>query len=40
MIAEKIFERYIENADKVMNLSYSMLEKHIADQEHCQTTRT
>ena len=33
MIAEKIFERYIENADKVMNLSYSMLEKHIADQE-------
>ena len=33
MMAEHIFERYIENADKVMNLSYSMLEKHIADQE-------
>lgn len=33
MMAEHIFERYIENADKVMHLSYSMLEKHIADQE-------
>lgn len=33
MMAEHIFERYIENADKVMNLSYLMLEKHIADQE-------
>ena len=33
MMAEKIFERYIENANKVMDLSYSMLEKHIADEE-------
>ena len=33
MMAEHIFERYIENVDKVMNLSYLMLEKHIADQE-------
>ena len=33
MMAEKIFERYIDNADTVMELSYSMLEKHIADQE-------
>lgn len=33
MMAEQIFDRYIENADKVMNLSYAMLEKHIADQE-------
>ena len=33
MMAEHIFDRFIENADKVMNLSYSMLEKHIADQE-------
>lgn len=33
MMAEKIFERYIDNADAVMELSYSMLEKHIADQE-------
>ena len=28
-----VFDRYIENADKVMDLSYAMLEKHIADQE-------
>ncbi|WP_418527587.1 recombinase family protein [Longicatena caecimuris] len=33
MMAEKIFDRYIDNADAVMDLSYSMLEKHIADQE-------
>ena len=33
MMAERIFERYIDNADAVMDLSYSMLEKHIADQE-------
>lgn len=33
MMAEKIFERYINNADAVMELSYSMLEKHIVDQE-------
>ena len=33
MMAEQIFDRYIENADKVMNLSYAMLEKHIAAQE-------
>ena len=33
MMAEKIFGRYIENADAVMDLAYSMLEKHIADQE-------
>lgn len=33
MMAGHIFDRFIENADKVMNLSYSMLEKHIADQE-------
>lgn len=33
MMAEKIFEKYIENASKVMDLSYSMLEKHIADEE-------
>ena len=33
MMAEKIFEKYIENADDVMELSYSMLQKHIADQE-------
>lgn len=33
MMAEKIFDRYIENADSVMEMSYSMLEKHIADQE-------
>lgn len=33
MMAEEIFNRYIENADRVMNLSYSMLEKHIADEE-------
>lgn len=33
MMAEKIFDRYIENADAVMDLSYSMLEKHIADQK-------
>lgn len=31
MMAEKIFDRYIDNADAVMDLSYSMLEKHIAD---------
>ncbi len=34
MMAEKIFDRYIDNADAVMDLSYSMLEKHIADQEN------
>lgn len=33
MMAEQVFDRYIENADKVMDLSYAMLEKHIADQE-------
>lgn len=33
MMAEKIFDRYIENANSVMEMSYSMLEKHIADQE-------
>lgn len=33
MMAEKIFEKYIENADEVMELSYSMLQKHIADQD-------
>lgn len=33
MMAEKIFDRYIDNADAVMDLSYSMLEKHIADQK-------
>lgn len=33
MMAEKIFQKYIENADAVVDLSYSMLEKHIADQE-------
>lgn len=33
MMAEHIFTRYIENADKVMNLSYTMLERHIADRE-------
>lgn len=33
MMAEQVFDRYIENADKVMDLSYTMLEKHIADQE-------
>ena len=33
MMAEQVFDRYIENADKVMELSYAMLEKHIADQE-------
>ena len=33
MMAEKIFQKYIENADAVVELSYSMLEKHIADQE-------
>lgn len=33
MMAEQVLDRYIENADKVMNLSYAMLEKHIADQE-------
>ncbi len=33
MMAEKIFEKYIENVSKVMDLSYSMLEKHIADEE-------
>lgn len=33
MMAERIFESYIENADEVMELSYSMLEKHIADQD-------
>ena len=33
MMAEQVFDRYIENADKVMDLSYAMLEKHIADQK-------
>lgn len=33
MMAEQVFDRYIENADKVMDLSYTMLEKHIADQK-------
>lgn len=33
MMAEKIFQKYIENADAVMELSYSMLEKHISDQK-------
>ena len=33
MMAEKIFDKYIENSNKVMDLSYSMLEKHIADEE-------
>ena len=33
MMAEQVFDRYIENADKVIDLSYAMLEKHIADQE-------
>lgn len=33
MMAEQVFDRYIENADKVVDLSYVMLEKHIADQE-------
>lgn len=33
MMAEKIFDRYIDNADEVMEVSYSMLERHIADQE-------
>ena len=33
MMAEQVFDRYIENSDKVMDLSYAMLEKHIADQE-------
>lgn len=33
MMAERIFQKYIENADAVMELSYSMLEKHISDQK-------
>ena len=33
MMAERIFERYIENANSVMKLSYTMLEKHISDQQ-------
>lgn len=32
-ISQRVKPRYIDNADAVMDLSYSMLEKHIADQE-------
>lgn len=33
MMAKFIFSDYIENTSQVMELSYAMLEKHIADQE-------
>lgn len=33
LMAKQIFENYLENTSKVLELSYSMLEKHIADKE-------
>lgn len=33
MMVERIFDRYIENINELMEVSYSMLEKHIADEE-------
>lgn len=33
MMAEQVFDRFIDNANDVLQLSYSMLEKHIADEE-------
>lgn len=33
LMAEKIFQRYIENADSIVELACSILEKHIADQD-------
>ncbi len=33
MMAKHIFTNYIENVEQTMELAYSMLEKHIADQE-------
>ncbi len=33
LMAKYVFDNYIENADKVLELAYMMLESHIADQE-------
>lgn len=33
LMAKYVFDNYIENAEKVLELAYAMLENHIADQE-------